>query len=78
MHFHSSKKQRCLIFPGLMATATGTSPQPATMEALKGGIRALMEKREGMEAEIEAATSRLDAAGVGMHGILVDKEVGTG
>jgi Nas2 N_terminal domain len=42
---------------------------------LKSRLKELMENRELLEVEIEAATSRLAAAGVGMHGPLVDHEV---
>lgn len=45
------------------------------MDALKEQIKELMEKRDMIEIEVEIANRRLEAAGVGMHAPLVDREV---
>jgi hypothetical protein len=69
--------ERKSIEKRLSGLTIASNPPPVAMGELKTEIRGLIDKREAMELEIEAATSRLEAAGVGMHGTLVDKEVDT-
>lgn len=42
---------------------------------IKVQVRDLMLKREDIEADVSLRSERLDAAGVGLHGSLLDKEV---
>ena len=52
------------------------SPTLETMSStLKAGLKQLMNERDSLEAEISERSARLDAAGVGLAGKLVDKEV---
>ncbi|KAK9914946.1 hypothetical protein WJX75_002695 [Coccomyxa subellipsoidea] len=41
---------------------------------IKVQVRDLMLKREDIEADVSLRSERLDAAGVGLHGSLLDKE----
>jgi len=42
---------------------------------IKVQLKRLMDQRGALEAEIAVRSGRLEAAGVGMHGALVDAEV---
>ena len=44
-------------------------------ESLKVQLKGLALQREDMEGDISLRSARLDAAGVGLHGSLVDSEV---
>ena len=48
-----------------------------TPEQLKAALRDVSQRRKAVEEEIAARTARLEAAGVGMSGSLVDREVGS-
>lgn len=44
-------------------------------ESLKVQLKDLMLKREEIEGDVALRSARLEAAGVGLHGSLVDPEV---
>lgn len=44
--------------------------------ALKAEAKSLMAQRDALEQQLAVATARLDASGAGLHGCLVDSEVG--
>jgi hypothetical protein len=46
-----------------------------TVEQLKASLKELSQRRAQIEQEIAVRSARLEAAGVGMKGSLVDREV---
>ena len=46
-----------------------------TNDELKASLKELSQRRAQIEQEIAVRTARLETAGVGMHGSLVDAEV---
>lgn len=50
--------------------------QQLSADQLKAELRAVGERRAGIEQAVAQRMARLEAAGVGMTGSLVDREVG--